>query len=88
MKTDKEFYKLFSADPKRLFELIGDPTQVDYTMKSITLKDLELRVDGFLESDDENEPVYFVEFQGYPDKTIYHRMLRRWPFMGRLIQTV
>ncbi len=82
MKTDKEFYKLFSADPKRLFELIGISTQVDYTMKSITLKDLELRVDGFLESDYENEPVYFVEFQGYPDKTIYHRMVKAMAIYG------
>ncbi len=82
MKTDKEFYKLFSADPKRLFELIGIPAQVDYTMKSITLKDFELRMDGFLESDDKNEPVYFVEFQGYPDETIYHRIIKAMAVYG------
>ncbi len=54
----------------------------NYTMESLTLKETELRVDGFLESDQKNEPVYFVEFQAYQDDTIYHRVIKGMAIYG------
>ncbi len=82
MKTDKEFYRLFSADLNMLFELTGMEVKGKYAMKSLTLKDLELRMDGFLTSDQGEEPVYFVEFQAYHDETIYHRVIKGMAVYG------
>ncbi len=82
MKTDKEFYKLFAVAPEMLFELTGIQTKVAYTMKSITLKEFELRIDGFLESNRRDEPVYFVEFQAYQDDKIYHRIIKGMSIYG------
>ncbi len=84
MKTDKEFYTLFSAVPEMLFEITGTRIKGNYSMKSITLKEFELRLDGFLEPERAEEPVYFVEFQGYKDETIYHRLIKGMSSYGEL----
>ncbi len=82
MKTDKEFYKLFSASPQMLFELVGIQTNSIYTMISITLKEFEQRLDGFLEPKNPNAPVFISEFQGYDDDTIYHRIAKAMSTFG------
>ncbi len=74
MKSDKEFFKLFSACPDMLFEITGIKTNKSYTMTSITFKELEQRMDGYLDTNDKNDPVYFAEFQGYDSNTIYQRI--------------
>ncbi len=76
MKSDKEFYKLFSACPEMLFEITGIKTTKSYTMTSITFKELEQRMDGYLETNDKDDPVYFAEFQGYYSDTIYQRITK------------
>ena len=75
MQSDKEFYKLLSATPDMLFEFLGHKPASKYSMKSITLKEIETRVDGFLEPEDQKEPVYFVEFQAQLDDKIYPRFI-------------
>ena len=76
MKTDKEMYKLFSSYPAYLFECAGIKTKTAYKMKSITLKEFERRSDALLEPiASKFEPFYMAEFQGYDDKTIYHRLV-------------
>jgi predicted transposase YdaD len=76
MKSDKEFFNLFYSCPEMLFEITGIKTSKSYTMKSITLKEFELRMDGFLETDKIVDPVFFVEFQANTDNTIYQRLVK------------
>ncbi len=76
MKSDKEFFKLFSACPKMLFDITGIEMYKSYTMTSITFKELEQRMDGYMETNDIDDPVYFAEFQGYYSDTIYQRITK------------
>jgi len=82
MKTDKELYKLFSSCPELLFEITHSKPSDTYKMVSITLKEFERRTDGFLEPKSNKSPVYFVEFQGYMDDSIYHRLIMEMAAYG------
>ena len=82
MKTDKELYKLFSRMPALLFEIADIKAPDTYKMVSITLKEFERRADGFLQPLSIKSPVYFVEFHGYWDDTIYHRMVMEMAAFG------
>lgn len=76
MRTDALFYELFQTAPQTFFELLQITPLCDYRFESITVKASEKRIDGVIEPTDEQQPVYFLEVQAFPDDTIYWRTLR------------
>ena len=76
MKTDALFYELFQAAPQTFFELMQITPPCPYRFESITVKTSEKRIDGILEPTATGEPIYFLEVQAFPDKTIYWRAMR------------
>jgi len=76
MRTDALFYELFQTAPQTFFELLQITPLCDYRFESITVKASEKRIDGVIEPTDEQQPVYFLEVQAFPDETIYWRTLR------------
>jgi predicted transposase/invertase (TIGR01784 family) len=76
MRTDALFYELFQTAPQTFFELLQIVPTCAYRFESITVKASEKRIDGVIEPTDEQQPVYFLEVQAFPDDTIYWRTLR------------
>ncbi len=76
MRTDALFYELFQTAPQTFFELLQITPVCTYRFESITVKASEKRIDGVIEPSDEQQPVYFLEVQAFPDDTIYWRTLR------------
>lgn len=76
MRTDALFYELFQTAPQTFFELLQITPVCAYRFESITVKASEKRIDGVIEPTDEQQPVYFLEVQAFPDDTIYWRTLR------------
>ena len=76
MRTDALFYELFQTAPQTFFELLQITPACTYRFESITVKASEKRIDGVIEPTDEQQPVYFLEVQAFPDDTIYWRTLR------------
>lgn len=80
MKTDALFHELFVLEPALLFTLLGRPQQVPYAFKSITVKRVEKRLDGYFHpltsEPNAQSPLTFLEVQGYNDPHIYWRLLR------------
>ena len=76
MRTDALFYELFQTAPQTFFELLQITPLCDYRFESITVKASEKRIDGVIEPTDEQQPVYFLEVQAFPDETIYWRAIR------------
>ena len=76
MRTDALFYELFQTAPQTFFELLQITPACTYRFESITVKASEKRIDGVIEPADEQQPVYFLEVQAFPDDTIYWRTLR------------
>jgi len=74
MQTDKEFFRIFKANPELFREFLGIKTKGPCTLKSETLKSLERRVDGVLEFVD-RDPIVFIEIQGYRDDAVYPRLI-------------
>ncbi len=78
MKTDSIFYRLFQEFPSIFFELIGNPPETanTYQFSSVEVKQTAFRIDGvFLPTQDEENPIYFVEVQFQPDSDIYLRLV-------------
>ncbi|BAY90731.1 MULTISPECIES: Rpn family recombination-promoting nuclease/putative transposase [unclassified Tolypothrix] len=78
MKTDSIFYRLFQELPAIFFELIGNPPEIAniYQFASVEIKQTAFRIDGvFLPTQDEANPIYFVEVQFQPDADIYLRLI-------------
>jgi len=78
VKTDSIFYRLFQEFPGVFFELIGNSPQTAeiYQFSSIEIKQTAFRIDGvFLPTQDEQQPIYFVEVQFQPDTEIYSRLV-------------
>ncbi|BAY29826.1 hypothetical protein NIES2107_16700 [Nostoc carneum NIES-2107] len=78
MKTDSIFYRLFQELPAIFFELIGNPPEIAnaYQFASVEIKQTAFRIDGvFLPTQDEANPIYFVEVQFQPDSDIYLRLI-------------
>lgn len=78
MKTDSIFYRLFQEFPSIFFELIGNPPETanTYQFSSVEIKQTAFRVDGvFLPTQNEANPIYFVEVQFQPDSDIYLRLV-------------
>lgn len=70
MKTDSIFYRLFQEFPSIFFELIGNPPETanTYQFSLVEIKQTAFRIDGvFLPTQDEENPIYFVEVQFQPD---------------------
>jgi predicted transposase/invertase (TIGR01784 family) len=76
MKTDALFYELFQVAPQTFFELLQITPACPYRFESITVKTAEKRIDGVLEPVAENQPIYFLEVQAFPDDVIYWRVMR------------
>ncbi|MEH1899075.1 MAG: Rpn family recombination-promoting nuclease/putative transposase [Nostoc sp.] len=78
VKTDSIFYRLFQEFPSIFFELIGNPPETanTYQFSSVEIKQTAFRVDGvFLPTQNEANPIYFVEVQFQPDSDIYLRLV-------------
>ena len=79
MKTDALFYRFFKEFPDCFFELVGRPTtDADrYRFDAIELKDTAVRIDGVYlpREPNDQEPVYFVEYQNYRSERTYSNLL-------------
>ena len=75
MKTDTLFYELFQATPQTFFELLQITPTCPYRFESITVKASEKRIDGVFAPTMDDQPIYFLEVQGFPDEVIYFRAL-------------
>lgn len=76
MKTDTLFYELFQAAPQTFFELLQITPTCPYRFESITVKASEKRIDGVFAPVVDDQPIYFLEVQAFPDSVIYFRTLR------------
>jgi predicted transposase YdaD len=76
MKTDALFYELFQAVPQTFFELLQITPTCEYRYESLTVKTSEKRIDGVLEPMDDQQPIYFLEVQAFPDDVIHWRTMR------------
>ena len=59
MEMDKKLYQIFTTAPDMLSQLLSLPFKGEYTMKSLTFKELEQSSDGILEpkEDDPQHPL-------------------------------
>jgi predicted ATPase len=73
MKTDKQLYKIFEANPDWVFQLTGLPSPGKSTLRSVTLKALERMADGVIVPESADQPLTVIEFQFWKDETIYTR---------------
>ena len=73
METDRLFHELFALAPQALFDLLGIVPECAYTFSSPVIKSGERLLDGLLEPDRPECRRYFLEVQGYLDKSIYWR---------------
>jgi len=74
MKTDHPIY-LFLRSGAEAFRVLtgGMELQGPYKACSLTIKDIERRLDGLVEPVDHSGPTYVVEFQGQPvPKALYN----------------
>ena len=83
MKTDKQVYKIFSANPRWLFEITGRPWLGPCLWKSVTFKELQQSSDGVIEPDDVSQPLIVAEVQGYYDQFIYARIALEMAMLQR-----
>mgnify|MGYP006272629199 CR=1 FL=1 len=74
MKTDKQLYELFSAQPLWIFELTGLKPPGRCELQSIVLKAIEQQADAVVVPELIDEPLTVVEFQFQDDPQIYTRV--------------
>ncbi len=55
-----------------------------YRFQSVTIKDLERRTDGILETQGHDGPIYAVEFQGQTNAGIWYNQLTKMGLYGEL----
>ena len=81
MRTDDLFFEFFKLVPEATFELFQFTPSCAYKFDAPVvkkeIKKVERRMDGMLKPRKAGHPHYFVEFQGYNDKTIYWRLLHQ-----------
>lgn len=75
MKTDALFHEYFQLVPQALFELLHIEPGCAYHFESPVVKASERRLDGLLEPAEAGHRRYFMELQGYGDKSVYWRSL-------------
>ncbi len=83
MKTDKQVYALFAANPRWLFELTGLPWPGPCQWKSESFKELEQSSDGIIAPQDIDQPLIVVEVQAQYDKFIYSRIVLEMAMLQR-----
>jgi predicted transposase YdaD len=75
MKTDKQIFQIFQAQPQWVFLLAGQPSPGGCRFESMTIKAIETHCDGVLVPDAVEEEMTVVEIQGYNDTGIYERLI-------------
>ena len=75
MKTDKQIFQIFQAQPQWVFLLAGQPSPGECKFESITIKAIETHCDGVLVPIAVEEKLTVVEIQGYNDAGIYERLV-------------
>jgi len=74
MKTDKQIFQIFQAQPQWVFLLAGEPSPGECRFESVTFKAIETHCDGILVPEAVEEKLTVVEIQGYHDAHIYERV--------------
>ena len=82
MKTDKQFYKLFSESPDYFFDLTEIHCSGSYTLRTETVKEFSRSMDGLMKPDNLNAPHFVVEFQMQKDNDIYYRIIMEMAALG------
>lgn len=75
VKSDKHFYMLFEAWPEAL-EKVVHLRHSEYRFSSKTIKEIERRIDGWLESAEEGGPRYIIEFEMWSNPRVYHMVVQ------------
>jgi predicted transposase YdaD len=93
MRTDKQLYLIFEANPQWLFELIGLPSPGPCRFESISLKAIEQTADGVVIPEAVDEVVTVLEIQFQRDDNIYARVVMEMALVqqkmhGRKVQGV
>ncbi len=92
MKTDKQIFQIFQAQPQWVFLLAGQPSPGECRFESITIKAIETHCDGLLVPEAADEELTVVEIQGYNDGGITRGWLSKWRSSsvkrGRLVQGI
>ena len=78
MKTDTIFFEIFQKLPQTLFELLGEPAELEaqYDFCSVEVKQTAFRIDGVFipKSGVTDQTVTFVEVQFQKDDGLYERL--------------
>jgi predicted transposase YdaD len=83
MKTDHPIYLFLSTGPEAFRVLSGGQELLgDYRFSSLTLKGVERRIDGILEPEGHDGPVYIVEFQGQLAPAAWYNLLAKIGLYG------
>ena len=78
METDKQLYKLFTAVPAQLYQLLGLPAPQAVRARAEAFKDVQTESDLVLEPAEETEPARLTEFQGYRDPRFVPKVMLGW----------
>jgi predicted transposase YdaD len=73
LRTDKQLYKIFEAEPEWVFQLTGIPSPGASTLRSLAVKALERKADGVIVPEACEPPLTVIEFQFQKNETIYTR---------------
>jgi predicted transposase YdaD len=77
METDKQLYRVFSAQPQWVFELAELPPVGKCAMRSLAVKTLERRADGVIVPHSRVPPLLVTEFQFHENPQIYTRTVQK-----------
>ncbi len=77
METDKQLYRVFSAQPQWVFELAELPPVGKCAMRSLAVKTLERRADGVIVPQSPVPPLSVIEFQFNENPQIYTRTVQK-----------
>ena len=93
MKTDKQIFKIFQAQPQWLYLLAGEPSPGPCRFESKTFKEIEKRTDGLLVPDSPDRKIAIIEVQGYEDSFLYQRVviemaMVQQEYVGRDVQGI
>jgi predicted transposase YdaD len=75
VKTDRQVYRLFQANPEWLFDLTHLESPGPSEFRSFTVKSLQRDADGVVVPHDSSQPLTVVEVQFQPDDAIYPRIV-------------
>ena len=83
MKTDPSIYAFLATGPEAFRVLTGGLTlNGEYRFRSLTLKGIERRLDGFYEPQGHDGPVYVVEFQAQCAESAWYNLLTKIGLYG------